>query len=192
VQELRLLTTAVHSAQQQESCDGSDSSSSLAFLPGSLSMQHLLQPAADTDAASSNCSFIGVRLQCLPLLVAAAVSREPALLTALQQPDPWDAAAAAWLPRSGLPPALVSQVLACIAAGVLDGCPVAPAAARRLLFVTALRALLLGQRPAQQRECLGLSEWPRGCGSLADSVCDAFEGLASWKAGMLEKTRQTG
>lgn len=193
MRELQLPTAALYSVlrpppQQQQQhwqqCGGSSSGSGLAFLPGTCSISHL--------AAPSSSSFVGVQLQHLPLLVLAGLSQEDALVAAAtQSPDPLAAAAAAWLPASGLSQQLQSVLLHNVQAGVLDGVPVPAAAAPGVLFSVAAAALVLGLKPSAQREQLGAGgEWLKGT-DLADSLCQEFTGLLAWRERLLEDARSS-
>jgi len=162
--------------------NGSDGS--LAFLPSCCSLTRLLQPTSPTH------TFIGVELQCLPLLVLAGLSQDKTLISACcQNPDPLAAAAAAWCPSSGLPESLQAALLGNIQAGVLDGVPVAAADAPRLLFAAALQGLVCGHKPSVQREQLGV-EWPAGT-NLVESLLKAFPGVAAWRRQLLEDVQNT-
>jgi hypothetical protein len=193
VRELQLPTAALYSVlrspppQQQrqwQQCGGSSSGGCLAFLPGACSISHLIAPS------SSSNSFIGVQLQHLPLLVLAGLSQDEALVAAATQNlDPLTAAAAAWLPASGLPQQLQRALLQNVQSGVLDGVPVPAAAAPGVLFSVVAAALLLGLKPSAQREQLAAGgEWVKGT-DLAESLCQAFPGVLAWRERLLEDAR---
>lgn len=140
--------------------------------------------------SSSGNTFIGVQLQHLPLLVLAGLSQNKTLISACSpNPDPL-AAAAVWLPSSGLPQQLQGSLLRNIQSGVLDGVPVAAAAAPGALFGVAIQALVLGLKPSVQREQLGAVEWPKGT-NLADSVLRAFSLLEAWREKLLEDAKNS-
>jgi hypothetical protein len=174
------LAEGRHQQQQQQWQQYGSNGGCPAFLPGWCSFDHLIKPS------SSSNSFIGVQLQHLPLLLLASVSQDPVLLSALTQNprDPLEAAAAAWLPSSGLPQQMQASLLRNIQSGVLDGVPVAAAAAPAVLFGVAVQALMFGQRPGVQREQLGVGEWPKGT-NLGESVMAAFPGMEAWREKML-------
>jgi hypothetical protein len=195
VRDLQAPTTACYSvinpARQQQG--HSSSGGRLMLLPSSCSISHIVRPGQDlsssrsrSDRGSSDCAssssstFIGVQLQCLALLVLAGVSQDKTLLAACtQNPDPLAAAAAAWLPSSGLPQQMQASLLWNIQAGVLDGVPVAAGEAPALLLSVALQSLVLGRKASVQREQLGVREWTQGT-NLVDSLLQAFPGVAAW------------
>lgn len=169
-----------HHHQQQQWQQYGSSGGCPAFLPGWCSFDHLIKPS------SSSNSFIGVQLQHLPLLLLASVSQDQVLLSALTQNsrDPLGAAAAAWLPSSGLPQQMQASLLRNIQSGVLDGVPVAAVAAPGVLFGVAIQALMFGHRQGVQREQLGVGEWPKGT-NLGESLVAAFPRLEAWREKML-------
>jgi hypothetical protein len=197
IREMQIPTTALFSIlkspkqqqwqQQWQHCssNGSSSSGCLTHLPGYCSLSHLVTPN------SSRSTFIGVQFQHLPLLALAGLSQDNNLILACtQNTDPLAAAAAAWLPSSGLPQQLQGSLLRTIRWGVLDGVPVPAAAAPGVLFAVAVQALVLGMKPSAQREQLGAGEWPKGT-NLADSLLKAFPQLQAWREKLLEDVKHS-
>jgi hypothetical protein len=217
VRDLQVSTAAcfsiVNPIQQQQQLQAccSSSSSQLMFLPSCCSISHIIKPGlalsssssgarsrhgkgsstcASSSGSSSSSTFVGVQLQCLPLLVLAGLSQDKTLIAACtQNPAPLAAAAAAWRPSSGLPQQLQASLLWNIQAGVLDGVPVPAGEAPVLLLSVALQALVLGRKASVQREQLGSGEWPQGT-NLVDSLLLAFPGVAAWREKLLQDARR--
>eukprot|EP00878_Enallax_costatus_P013713 GHUV01014342.1.p1 GENE.GHUV01014342.1~~GHUV01014342.1.p1 ORF type:complete len:1302 (+),score=516.71 GHUV01014342.1:511-3906(+) len=180
--EQQLLSSAIHGLRASRQ-SWQQQHQSWSLLPGTLSLASAVQPSA------ADHMFVGVQLQQLPLVVLAALSQDPALLYALNQPDPSIAAAQHWLRHGGLPPTTVELLLRHVAAGSAAGVPVPPSDAEQVLFTMAMNALLLGQKPSMQRDLLALEQ--KGI-NLVTSLLQAFPGLSAWQQRALEKCSKHG
>jgi hypothetical protein len=181
IQHAQLSMSLLHTVETQlpGACLGSEA---VTFLPGPISILATIQPSNEA------CTFVGLDLQQLPLVMLAALSRDPCLLAALSASDPLASAAAHWVNCNGLHANTQHMLGSRIVGGAVDGTPVLPSSVHRALFSLALEAFVLGQKPSVQRALLGLEQSV----DLACTLMVAFPALATWRADMLEECRRTG
>lgn len=180
IQDAQLCTSLLHT--METTLDACLPVESVTLMPGPVGILSFVQPCDEA------CTFVGLDLQQLPLVVIAALSSDPVLLAALSASDPLEAAAAQWVKCTGLHASTQDKLQSHVAGGALNGTPVLSSCVQRALFGVALDALVLGQKPSVQRALLGLEQSV----DLADSLLVAFPALASWRTDMLEECRRTG
>jgi hypothetical protein len=179
MREFQLCTSLLHAVKVPGPCPSAEA---VTFAPGAVSLLSAARPALDA------CTFVGLDLQQLPLVVLAALSRDPILLAALTHSDPLAVAAAHWVDHNGMQGSTINMLLSRIAVGVVDGTPVMASSVQCALFSVALDTLVLGQKPSAQRALLGLEQSV----DLADTLIAAFPGLGAWREDVLEDCRRTG
>jgi hypothetical protein len=181
MQEVQLGMSLLHTleAQPLSTCPRRGA---VNIVLGTVSLLSAAQPKHEA------CTFAGLNMQQLSLLVLASMSKDPVLLAALSTSDPLAAAAAHWADHNGLQSSTISMLLSRVAAGAVDGVPIMASLVPRALFSVAVDALVLGQKPSVLRGLLGLEQSV----DLGDTLLVAFPGLATWREDVLEECRRTG
>jgi hypothetical protein len=179
-QSVDVCTSLLHTVDQQQAntCALLDKAT---LVPRPISILSTIQPSNEL------CTFVGVQLQQLQLVVLAALSRDPCFLAALSSRDPLAAAASHWVTCNGLQSSTQHMLCSRIAAGAVDGTPVQSSCVERALFQVAVEALVFGRKPSVVRALLGLEQSV----DLANTLLVAFPELAAWRAQLLEDCKRT-
>ncbi|KAF6260432.1 hypothetical protein COO60DRAFT_891418 [Scenedesmus sp. NREL 46B-D3] len=180
MQDLQVCTSLLHRVEKQ-AVSPCAAFNTVTYAPGPISLLSAIQPQAA-------CTFVGLDLQQLTLVMVASLSRDPVLLATLSTSDPLAAAASHWVNNNGLHANTGNTLSSRIAAGAIDGTPVFSSFVHCALFNLALEAFVLGQKPSVHQSLLGL-EQPV---NLADTLLVSFPVLRTWQANVLEECRRTG